>query len=112
MKTSNGSLMATDPGRSTASATASGDAIRPQHSSHAHSSAWPDRIDSADDSSAASFKEWVTAPAPSDAGCGVGILGNLVMAVFILLAIGMAAIAIHQEERLAPRERQLLQHQR
>lgn len=58
------------------------------------------------------FKHWATAPAPADAGCGVGLIGNLAMAAFILLAVGMAAVAIHQEERLAPHERQLLQRQR
>lgn len=40
---------------------------------------------------------------------GVGMLGNLMMVVFIVLAVGMAAVAIHQEERMAPQERQLLQ---
>lgn len=40
---------------------------------------------------------------------GVGVFGNLMMIVFIVLAVGMAAVAIHQEERLAPQERQLLQ---
>ena len=58
------------------------------------------------------FKHWATAPAPADAGCGVGLIGNLAMAAFILMAIGMAAVAIHQEERLAPHERQLLERRR
>lgn len=40
------------------------------------------------------------------------MLGNLMMVVFIVLAVGMAAIAIHQEDRLAPQERQHLQQQR
>lgn len=43
---------------------------------------------------------------------GVGMLGNLMTAAFVFLAVGMAAIAIHQEDRLAPQERQLLQQQR
>lgn len=40
------------------------------------------------------------------------MLGNLMMVAFIVLAVGMAAVAIHQEERMAPQERQLLQQQR
>lgn len=40
------------------------------------------------------------------------MLGNLMTAAFVFLAVGMAAIAIHQEDRLAPQERQLLQQQR
>lgn len=109
MKTSNGSPMATDPGRSTASATASDDAIRPQPSSHAHSSAWPD---SANDSLAASFKEWPATTAETDAGRGVKTLGDALIVALVALAVLMAGVAIHQEERLAPHERQLLQRQR
>ena len=112
MKTSNGSLMETDPGRSTASATASDDAIRPQFSSHAHSSAWADRIDSADDSSAASFKEWPATTAEADAGRGIRAIGDALIVALVALAVLMAGVAIHQEERLASHERQLLQRQR
>lgn len=52
------------------------------------------------------------AAAQANAGRRVDLLGNLMMLVFIGLAIGMAAVTIHQEEQLAPRERQLLQQQR
>lgn len=58
------------------------------------------------------FKHWTTAPAPADAGGGVGAFGNLVLTAFLAIAIGMAVAAIHQEERMAPHERQLLQQRR
>lgn len=58
------------------------------------------------------FKHWTTAPAPADAGGGVGAFGNLVLTAFLAIAIGMAVAAIHQEERVAPHERQLLQQRR
>ena len=52
------------------------------------------------------------AASPTDAGCGVGLLGNLTLAAFVALSVFMAAVAIHQEERLAPSERQLLELRR
>lgn len=42
----------------------------------------------------------------------MSVIGDLVLATFVFLAVGMAAVAINHEERLAPRERQLLQQQR
>jgi hypothetical protein len=47
-----------------------------------------------------------------DAGRGVGAFGNLVLVGFIFIAIGMAGVALHQEQRLSPQERQLLHQQR
>lgn len=58
------------------------------------------------------FKHWTTASASTDAGCGVNRFGNLAMVGFVIIAIGMAVAAIHQEQRLAPHERQLLQQRR
>jgi len=34
------------------------------------------------------------------------------MVAFLLLAVGMAGVAIHQEQRLAPHERQLMERAR
>lgn len=58
------------------------------------------------------LKHWTTTSAPADAGRGVGILGNLTMIGFILLAVGTAGVAIHQEHRLAPHKRQLMERAR
>jgi hypothetical protein len=58
------------------------------------------------------IQHWTTASAPADAGRGVGILGNLTLVGFMLLAVGMAGVAIHQEQRLAPHERQLMERAR
>lgn len=50
--------------------------------------------------------------AAAEAGCEVGLLGNLTLVVFVALSVFMAAVAIHQEERLAPSERQALELRR
>lgn len=52
------------------------------------------------------------AAAASDASRGVSLLGNLVMLVMVATVLSIAAVTIHQEEQLAPRERQALQQQR
>lgn len=52
------------------------------------------------------------AAASPDAGCRVGPLGNLVMTGFVAIALAMAVVAIHQEERMAHHEQQLLDQQR
>lgn len=101
--------METAHGQPIASPNASGDGFQPQPFCHARSFARLDCTGGDDHQMAASFKEWPATVAEADAGCGVGILGNLVMTAFVALAVGMAAYAIHQEQRLAPHEKQLLQ---
>lgn len=58
------------------------------------------------------IRRGAAAAAQTHAGSRVSRLGNLALTAFVLLAIGMGAYAIHQEQRLAPHERQLLQQQR
>lgn len=101
--------METAHGQPIASPNASGDGSQTQPFCHARSFARLDCTGGDDHQMAASFRQCAAATASFDAGCGVGILGNLVMTAFVALAVGMAAYAIHQEQRLAPQEKQLLQ---
>lgn len=85
--------------------------------SHAHTTDRPagagGRLQSWDHLSTDSIiQRGAKATAKADARRRIDRLANLTVTAFVVLAIGMAAYAIAQEERLAPHERHLLQQQR
>ena len=120
--TSNGSQI--QPGRLNAPSTASRNGTRPQpclpvftSTSHARPTNRPRGVngrlqDWEHLSTDAIIQRGAKASAQADASCGIGAFGNLLLVTFVGLAVCMAAIAIHQEQRMAPHERQLLERQR
>lgn len=113
MNSSNGSQMATDRSPSKASQNASGGNFQLQRFYRANcSSARTDCVDGANRPPAAPLRHWTTVDPPADAGGRVDVFGNLIVTIFVALAVGMATYAIHQEGQIQPQERQALQQRR
>lgn len=120
--TSNGSQI--QPGLSSAPSTASGTVTRKQPSLPAFASTNHARTTARPAGARGRLQSWehlstdqilqrsAKAAAEADARSGIGAFGNLIFVALMVIVTGMAITAIHQEQRLAPHERQLLQQQR